>query len=94
MVLYNDSELTTATLIQVTHICLSPPCSHGHVYRRNNFREDFKIDCVLIHADQEAELYTDRGQHVWMVVTDWTKPATKEGIEYGMASFNSCNPNA
>jgi hypothetical protein len=38
---------------------------------RNQFREDFRIDCVLFHTDQEAEIHTDRSQHVWMAVTDW-----------------------
>ena len=38
---------------------------------RDRFRRDFQIDCVLFHPDQEAELHTDRSQHVWMLVTDW-----------------------
>lgn len=37
---------------------------------RNKFREQFRIDCVLFHPDQEAEVYTDRSAHVWMAVTD------------------------
>lgn len=40
---------------------------------RNKFRRAFDIDCVLFHPDQEAEIHTDRAQHVWMAVTDWTK---------------------
>ncbi len=39
---------------------------------RNQFREDFRIDCVLFHPDQEAESHTDRRNHIWMAVTDWT----------------------
>ncbi len=39
---------------------------------RNQFREDFSIDCVLFNPDQEAEVHTDRSQHIWMAVTDWT----------------------
>jgi len=58
-------------------------------YLRNKFREDFKIDCVLFHPDQEAELHTDRGQHVWLAVTDWTNSVSKEGIESGMSAIFS-----
>ncbi len=43
---------------------------------RNKFREDFEIDCVLFHPDQEAESHTDRVNHVWMAVTDWTPSRT------------------
>lgn len=39
---------------------------------RNQFREDFEIDCVLFRPDQEAEYHTNASQHVWMAVTDWT----------------------
>jgi hypothetical protein len=39
---------------------------------RNQFREQFQIDCVLFHPDQEAESHTDRVHHVWMAVSDWT----------------------
>jgi hypothetical protein len=35
---------------------------------RDRFRRDFRIDCVLFHPDQEAELHTDRSEHVWMLV--------------------------
>jgi len=38
---------------------------------RNKFRKQFRIDCVLFHPDQEAEVHTDRSAHVWMAVTDW-----------------------
>ena len=38
---------------------------------RDKFRRDFRIDCVLFHPDQEAELHTDLSRHVWMLVTDW-----------------------
>ena len=38
---------------------------------RNKFRKHFRIDCVLFHPDQEAEVHTDRSAHVWMAVTDW-----------------------
>jgi hypothetical protein len=41
-------------------------------FLRNKFRQDFNIDCVLFHPDQEAELHTDVASHVWMAVTDWT----------------------
>jgi hypothetical protein len=48
---------------------------------RNKFRKDFRIDCVLFHPDQAAELHTDMQQHVWMAVTDWTKKRDiKEGL--------------
>lgn len=43
---------------------------------RNQFREEFEIDCVLFHPDQEAESHTDRVNHVWMAVTDWTPSKT------------------
>jgi len=70
-------------------LVLTVHSTHANHYLRNKFREDFKIDCVLFHPDQEAELHTDRGQHVWMAVTDWTKPAAKEGIESGMSAIFS-----
>ncbi len=38
---------------------------------RNKFRRAFSIDCVLFNPDQEADIHTDRAQHVWMAVTDW-----------------------
>jgi hypothetical protein len=40
-------------------------------FLRNQFRQLFKIDCVLFHPDQEAEEYTKSVDHVWMAVTDW-----------------------
>jgi hypothetical protein len=58
----------------------------NHVLR-NQFREQFGIDCVLFHPDQEAESHTDRVHHVWMAVTDWT---TSRTIEHGM-SQRLCN---
>jgi hypothetical protein len=70
-------------------LVLTVHSTYANHYLRNKFREDFKIDCVLFHPDQEAELHTDRGQHVWMAVTDWTKPVTKEGIESGMSTIFS-----
>ena len=53
----------------------------NHVLR-DQFREQFNIDCVLFHPDQEAESHTDRMHHVWMAVTDWTASKT---IEHGMS---------
>jgi hypothetical protein len=61
----------------------------NHVLR-NQFRERFKIDCVLFNPDQEAEIHTDRTQHVWMAVTDWTakhKIATKLSKRLSNARF-------
>jgi hypothetical protein len=52
-------------------------------FLRNKFREDFRVDCVLFNPDQEAELHTDRRQHVWMAVTDWTPNG---GIDSGMSA--------
>lgn len=49
---------------------------------RDQFREQFRIDCVLFHPDQEAESHTDRVHHIWMAVTDWT---TRGTIEHGMS---------
>lgn len=53
-------------------LVLTVHSTHANHFLRNKFREDFKIDCVLFHPDQEAELHTDRRRHVWMAVTDWT----------------------
>jgi hypothetical protein len=50
---------------------------------RNQFREQFHIDCVLFNPDQEAESHTDRIHHVWMAVTDWT---SNDAIDNGMSS--------
>lgn len=54
---------------------------------RNHFREQFHIDCVLFHPDQEAESHTDRVHHVWMAVTDWTP----SGIIETSMSQRLCN---
>ncbi|MBB5341467.1 hypothetical protein [Tunturiibacter gelidoferens] len=70
-------------------LVLTVHSTYANHYLRNKFREDFKIDCVLFHPDQEAELHTDRGQHVWMAVTDWTRPAMRGGIESGMSTIFS-----
>jgi len=70
-------------------LVLTVHSTYANHYLRNKFRQDFKIDCVLFHPDQEAELHTDRGQHVWMAVTDWTTPAKKEGIEVNMSKIFS-----
>lgn len=43
---------------------------------RNRFREEHHIDCVLFHPDQEAELHTDTGSHIWMAVSDWSADGT------------------
>ena len=53
-------------------LLLTVHSTHSNHVLRNQFREDFRIDCVLFHPDQEAEIHTDRGRHVWMAVTDWT----------------------
>jgi len=49
---------------------------------RNQFREQFSIDCVLFNPDQEAESHTDRVHHIWMAVSDWTPSGV---IENGMS---------
>ncbi len=51
--IYSDL-LLTVHLTQANHLL------------RNQFREEFHIDCVLFHPDQEAESHTDRVNHVWM----------------------------
>jgi hypothetical protein len=53
---------------------------------RNQFREDFRIDCVLFHPDQEAEIHTDRSQHVWMAVSDWADLAGVRRIDSQMSA--------
>lgn len=63
-------------------LVLTVHSTHANHLLRNQFREDFQIDCVLFHPDQEAEIHTDRGNHVWMAVTDWTAAQT---IECGMS---------
>jgi len=52
-------------------LVLTVHSTYTNHFFRNKFRKDFRIDCVLFHPDQEAEVHTDRGQHVWMAVTDW-----------------------
>jgi hypothetical protein len=54
----------------------------NHTFR-NKFRQDFKIDCVMFHPDQEAEYHTDMQQHIWLAVTDWQSNGI---IENGMSS--------
>ncbi len=49
---------------------------------RNQFRERFRIDCVLFNPDQEAEFHTDCSHHIWMAVTDWNPNGT---IDHGMS---------
>jgi hypothetical protein len=53
-------------------LVLTVHSTQANHFLRNKFREDFGIDCVVFNPDQEAELHTDRGKHVWMAVTDWT----------------------
>jgi hypothetical protein len=52
-------------------LVLTVHSTQANHFLRNKFREDFGIDCVLFNPDQEAELHTDRGRHIWMAVTDW-----------------------
>jgi hypothetical protein len=52
-------------------LVLTVHSTQSNHYLRNKFRKDFAIDCVLFNPDQEAELHTNRGKHVWMAVTDW-----------------------
>lgn len=54
-----------------SELLLTVHSTHANRSLRNKFKEDFKIDCVLFNPDQEADLHTDIGQHVWMAVTDW-----------------------
>ncbi len=53
-------------------LLLTVHSTHANHKMRNKFREDFEIDCVLFHPDQEAEQHTDISNHVWMAVTDWS----------------------
>jgi hypothetical protein len=57
-------------------LVLTVHSTQANHFLRNKFREDFKVDCVLFNPDQEAELHTDRGKHVWMAVTDWNADGT------------------
>jgi hypothetical protein len=52
-------------------LVLTVHSTYTNHYLRNKFRKDFKIDCVVFHPDQEAELHTDKRGDVWMLVTDW-----------------------
>jgi len=57
---------------------------------RDLFRRHFRIDCVLFHPDQEAEIHTDRAKHVWMAVTDWGDKGAIDpefSKRFGMARF-------
>jgi hypothetical protein len=54
-----------------SELVLTVHSTRANQFLRNKFRYDFNIDCVLFNPDQEAEIHTDRGQHVWMAVTDW-----------------------
>ncbi len=65
-----------------SELLLTVHSTHANHLLRNQFREHFKIDCVLFHPDQEAEIHTDRAQHIWMAVTDWAKNGS---IETGMS---------
>jgi hypothetical protein len=60
-----QAQPTFPDLVMTVH---STQANH---FLRNKFREAFGIDCVLFNPDQEAELHTDRGRHIWMAVTDW-----------------------
>jgi hypothetical protein len=71
------SQPIYADLLLTVH---STQANHG---LRNQFRELFRIDCVLFNPDQEAEAHTDRGKHVWMAVTDWMPNGT---IDPGMST--------
>ncbi len=59
-------------------LLLSVHSTQANHILRNQFREDFEIDCVLFNPDQEAESHTDRVHHVWMAVTDWVADGTIE----------------
>ena len=59
-------------------LLLTVHSTHANHRLRNQFREDFKIDCVLFNPDQEAEIHTDRAHHVWMAVTDWAPNSALE----------------
>jgi len=54
-------------------LLLSVHSTQSNHYLRNHFRESFKIDCVLLNPDQEAELHTDPINHMWMAITDWSE---------------------
>jgi len=54
-----------------SELLLTVHSTHANHLLRNRFRERFRIDCVLFHPDQEAEVHTDSSHHIWMAVTDW-----------------------
>ena len=60
-------------------LVLTVHSTHANHLLRNRFREEFEIDCVLFHPDQEAEIHTDRGNHVWLAVTDWAAARRVDG---------------
>jgi hypothetical protein len=66
-----------------SELVLTVHSTFANHFLRNKFRENFHVDCVLFNPDQEAELHTDRGQHIWMAVTDWT---TNNSIDPGMSN--------
>ncbi len=68
-----------------SELVLTVHSTHANHFLRNKFREDFKIDCVLFNPDQEADLHTDRGQHVWMAVTDWANGKIDSGMSTRLA---------
>jgi hypothetical protein len=73
-----------------TDLMLTVHSTYANHVLRNKFRKDFKIDCVLFHPDQEAELHTDLSSHIWMAVTDWTRNdriATKFSSAVGHSRF-------
>lgn len=63
-------------------LLLTVHSTHANHLLRNQFREQFHVDCVLFHPDQEAESHTDRFHHLWMAVTDWTSSGI---IQNGMS---------
>jgi hypothetical protein len=60
-------------------LVLTVHSTHANHLLRNRFREEFDVDCVMFHPDQEAEIHTDRGNHIWLAVTDWAAPKTIDG---------------
>lgn len=71
-------------------LVLTVHSTHANHLLRNKFRHDFRIDCVLFHPDQEAEIHTDLGQHVWMAVTDWNPDRSIDSTmstRFGRARF-------
>ena len=71
-------------------LVLTVHSTHANHLLRNKFRREFGIDCVLFHPDQEAEIHTDRAQHVWMAVTDWNPDGSidsRMSSRFGRARF-------